>query len=73
MEGARAVAHERGRPSRKATMSDRDKMEDTTVGATCSNPSTNPAAADSAGAGISIVALPSTQKSTPMTITYRCH
>ena len=47
MEGAGAVAHERGIPLRNASVSDRDEMEDMT--ATCSKPSPTPAAADSTG------------------------
>jgi len=47
MEGAGAVAHERSRPLRNASMFDRDEMEDMT--ATCSKPSPTPAAADSTG------------------------
>ena len=43
MEGAGAVAHERGIPLRNASVSDRDEMKDMTA-ATCSNPSPSPAA-----------------------------
>ena len=42
MEGAGAVAHERGIPLRNASVSDRDETEDMTA-ATCSKPSPNPA------------------------------